>query len=64
MCPKCGSSDVASNGRTERSERGADGDWYEYYPLKCGRCCYEWEHTSKCSDFSGDDDRVPIRGRE
>lgn len=63
-CPECGSSDIIENGRTERSERGPDGDWYEYQPCKCEECGYKWEHIRKCSDSSGDDDRVPIRGKE
>jgi hypothetical protein len=63
-CPNCGSPDVRSNGRPERSERGVDGDWYEYYPMKCSKCGYEWDNMSKCSDDAGDDDKVPIRGKE
>ncbi len=64
MCPHCGSQDISSNGRIERSERGVDGDWYEYIPLKCNKCGHEWEHVNKCSDFAGDDDSSPIRGKE
>ena len=63
-CPKCGSKEVTSNGRLERSERGPDGDWYEYDPMKCCVCGHTWEHTSKCSDYAGDDDSVPIRDKE
>ena len=64
MCPECGSSDTSSNGRVERSDYGPDGDWYEYHPRKCNQCGYEWEYVSKCSDFAGDDDSIPIRGKE
>lgn len=65
-CPKCGAAEkcVVDDGHIERSERGVDGDWVEYYPQRCTACGHKWDRVSHCSDFASDDDTVPIRGKE